>query len=79
MNDSCIFCLKSPSNATPFCPDNPGEGCTYGMRHDYGAGEVEKAKLQPKKAPDKQLCVKCGLHAKNPASTGNGCTHEYPA
>jgi hypothetical protein len=74
----CIFCFKSPSNPTPWCPTNPGNGCTYGLGHEYPLNESEKPKQPPKK-PDKQLCLKCGLHAKNPASATNGCSHEYPA
>jgi hypothetical protein len=73
----CIFCLKSPSDPTPWCRDNPGAGCTYGLGHEYPVAEIEKPKFEKK--PDKKLCVKCGLHLKNPASATNGCSHEYPA
>jgi len=73
----CIFCMKHESDTTPWCPDNPGEGCTYGCGHEYPPGEAEKPKQPPKK-PDKNRCVKCDLHRKNPAAATNGCTHEFP-
>lgn len=73
----CIFCLKDQANPIPWCPDNPGNGCTYGLGHEFPLGEEAKPKQSGKK-PDKQLCTKCGLHAKNPASATNGCVHEYP-
>jgi hypothetical protein len=34
--------------------------------------------IQQKKV-DKRLCVKCGLHQKNPLAATSGCTHEYPS
>ena len=75
----CIFCLKHPSDTSPWCAGNPGEGCQYGMHHEYPDGEYAKAKpkQQPKK-PDSKLCTKCGLHPKNPLSQSNGCSHDYP-
>jgi hypothetical protein len=78
----CIFCNKAPGDPTPWCTDNPGEGCTYGMHHEFPGSEfdpkVKKPAKQPVKKADKQVCVKCNLHAKNPASASNGCVHEYP-
>ena len=68
----CIFCLKLPSDPTPWVRDNPGKGCTYGLEHEY----PEEPTKQPKKV-DKKLCTKCGLHPKNPASSTNGCEHLY--
>ena len=79
-NQVCIFCYKHESRTDPYCPTNPGFGCTYGMHHDYGQGDAVKVKQQAQgKKPDKQLCTKCGLHAKNPAGATNGCEHTYPA
>jgi hypothetical protein len=72
----CIHCMKNEGDLTPWCKDNPGLGCTYGLGHEYL--EPIKPKQQAKKA-DKQLCTKCGLHLRNPASATNGCAHEYPA
>jgi hypothetical protein len=54
--------------------DNPGQGCTYGFAHEYP--EAAKPVKQEKK-PDKNRCVKCNLHPKNPASATNECAHEY--
>lgn len=91
MSDAhCIHCFKAESNKTPWCPDNPGLGCQYGLGHEYPCavcgnllckthvpGEEAKPKQAPKK-PDKKLCTKCGLHVKNPAAATNGCEHDYP-
>jgi hypothetical protein len=74
----CVFCGRDESDTRPWCPDNPGKGCTYGLGHDYGLGEGVKPKQAEKKV-DKQLCAKCGLHVRNPASATNGCVHEYPS
>lgn len=63
----CIFCLRRREDA--------GETCTYGLGHEFPA---EEKKAQPPKKADKQICSKCALHAKNPASQANGCQHEYP-
>lgn len=71
----CIHCLKHESNKTPWCPENPGHGCTYGFAHEYPSSESAKPKQIAKK--DTKLCTKCGLHAKNPASVSSGCAHEY--
>jgi hypothetical protein len=73
---TCVFCLKHRGDPTPWVADNPGDGCTYGMKHEFP--EPEKPKQQAPKR-DASLCTKCGLHAKNPASQKNGCEHEYPA
>ena len=75
---TCIFCLRDAVTAEPFCKDNPGHGCTYGFHHEGVEGLVEKPKPAPK-GPDKKLCLKCGLHPKNPAASTNGCAHEYAA
>jgi ribosomal protein L40E len=73
----CIHCLRHASDTRPWCPDNPGSGCTYGLGHEYPLTEEAKPKQPPRKQ-DKQLCMKCGLHVRNPTSAQNGCTHEYP-
>lgn len=76
MTDLCIFCMR-PDGCPPYCTDNPGKGCTYGLGHEFPDGEETKPKQQPKKI-DKNVCTKCGLHARNPASVTNGCAHDYP-
>ncbi len=73
----CIYCFKHQGDKTPWCPDNPGNGCTYGLGHEYPVTEAEKPKQPPRKT-DKNLCAKCGLHIKNPASASSDCAHEYP-
>lgn len=72
----CTFCNKVPENTTPWCVDNPGKGCTYGLGHEYPEELVVTKKVLVKK-PDRQLCIKCELHPRNPASDVNGCEHEY--
>lgn len=71
----CIHCLKHEGDPRPWVVANPGNGCTYGLGHEFP--EVEKPKPPPAKKADKQLCLKCGLHPKNPASATNGCAHGY--
>ena len=73
----CIYCFKGESNKTPYCPENPGALCQYGLGHEYPITKDDKPK-QPVKRADKNVCAKCGLHARNPASATNGCPHEYP-
>jgi hypothetical protein len=73
----CTFCLRHESRLEPFCPENPGHGCTYGLHHEYPIDPNEKPKAAGKK-PDKSICTKCSLHMRNPASATNGCVHEYP-
>lgn len=81
MGRTCVFCFKDEGRTDPWVPGNPGEGCTFGMRHDYGdnLAPVKAAAPSPQvKKPSKNLCTKCGLHPNNPASSTNGCAHEYP-
>lgn len=70
----CIFCFKFADDPAPWVAGNPGHGCTYGLGHEYP--KTEKP-TQPARKVDRQLCTKCGLHPKNPASSTNGCAHEY--
>jgi hypothetical protein len=72
----CVFCFQG-ANPKPFCPDNPGEGCSYGLRHDYDSVEP-KEKLKPVAKVDKQRCLLCDLHRRNPASATSECKHTYP-
>jgi hypothetical protein len=75
MDRLCVFCLKHESDKTPWIESNPGKGCTYGYAHEYLEPEVQP-EIQQKK-PDKKLCVKCGLHPKNPLASTNNCEHTY--
>lgn len=74
----CIFCLRVEGDPTPWVAANPGEGCQYGLHHEYEPGAEAKPKQPPRKV-DKNICTKCNLHAKNPASTASDCAHEYPS
>jgi hypothetical protein len=60
----CVFCLTHEMR---------GAACTYLMPHEYPARP--KATAAPR--VDRQLCVKCGLHPKNPAGAASACAHEY--
>lgn len=73
----CIFCFQGPSNPKAWCTENPGHGCTYGLHHEWPEAIPAEKPKQVKKA-DKQVCSKCSLHAKNPASASSECQHEYP-
>lgn len=70
----CTFCLQLDTQTTPWCPSNPGAGCTYGLGHEYPTEPVV-AKAPAKR--DTKRCIKCDQHPKNPASATNGCEHEY--
>jgi hypothetical protein len=74
--DICIFCVRHQSCTVPWCPDNPGRGCTYGYGHEYPLPQ-QKTKQTVAKKLDAKLCTPCGLHPKNPKSDMNGCTHVY--
>lgn len=73
--NACIFCFRLPG-APPWVLDRPGLGCTYALSHEYPAALT---KAPAPKARDAALCVRCGLHPKNPASMANGCDHQYEA
>lgn len=73
----CTFCSRHESDKRPWVPSNPGLGCTYGYAHEFPEAPVVKAK--PEKKTDKKLCIKCGLHPKNPAFATKVCEHEYPS
>jgi len=75
-NEGCIFCLQYQGIAQPFCKDNPGKGCTYGFHHSFDEPTVAPIQKQTKKV-DKQVCLKCNMHIKNPNSNTNGCAHVY--
>lgn len=79
----CVFCHRAEGDAVPWCTENPGNGCQYGLHHDYGDGLTPTvatvAPVKQAKKVDKNVCTKCGLHAKNPASAASDCAHEYPA
>ena len=73
---TCVFCFRAEGDLAPFCPENPGKGCTYGLAHEYPGAGVAPALPVPKRR-DAKLCVLCGLHPRNPASATNGCAHSY--
>jgi hypothetical protein len=45
--------------------------CTYGQPHEY-------ATLEKSMIPVEDLCIRCGLHPRNPAAAINGCNHRMP-
>jgi hypothetical protein len=63
--DVCIFCLGHRGNVAA--------SCTYGLQHEFPNKEVKKQVAKR----DAQLCIRCGLHAKNPTSRTSECAHEY--
>ncbi len=77
-NRLCIQCRRPESDPTPWVLDNPGKGCLYGLEHLYEEDLAPKAKQPQVKKPSKSLCIKCGLHPKNPLAQTNGCEHEFP-
>lgn len=74
-NNLCIFCIRPEGDPRSWVPSNPGKGCTYGLAHEFPPSEEKQP--QQAKVRDAKLCVKCGLHPKNPTSSTNGCEHEY--
>lgn len=73
----CIFCLCTDTNLIPWVPDNPGKGCQYGLMHEFPEKVVSVAAKPTEKKLPKNLCLKCGLHPKNPLSATNECEHQY--
>jgi hypothetical protein len=68
----CVFCHKHRSRC------QPGKTCLYVDWHEFPAGQEIKKAEQPKPKVDKQICLVCKVHRKNPASATNGCQHQYP-
>jgi len=74
----CIFCFGRPP---------PGLECTYGLHHEFpkeklpvisvGGTKESGWGTGPTKKPDAKLCVKCGIHPKNPLFASNGCEHLF--
>lgn len=74
----CIFCRCHTSDAEKQAmreavPVNKTT-CTYGALHSFHLDEKPK---EQKKVVDKQLCLVCGKHPKNPAYATNGCQHKH--
>lgn len=68
--DVCIFCLTCRVNVKPVC--------SYGLHHEFLEQIKQPSKVAAQsKVPDKKLCVKCGLHTKNPKAQTNGCAHTF--
>jgi hypothetical protein len=66
----CIFCLSHKSRCLP-------DNCTYKGHHEFpGEESAKEDKPAPKVKVDLKLCIKCGMHPKNPKAAG--CEHEYP-
>lgn len=63
INNCCIFCL--------FHKDHVAQVCTYGMYHEFPQVILEKKTVKI----DRKICIKCGLHPKNPKAVG--CDHEF--
>lgn len=64
--DICIFCLTHRDDVEP--------KCSYDFHHEF-----PEVKVVQEKKVDKGLCLKCGLHKRNPKSQSNGCNHNYEA
>lgn len=74
--DVCIFCLRCRGNLDLTSITTSKTGCTYGLGHEFP--EPVHVPMKTVKKIDKQLCTRCGLHRKNPASARSECEHEYP-
>lgn len=70
--DCCVFCLRCRGNIA----EPEARTCTYGMGHEFPQAAPQR---QPERPRDASLCVRCGLHPRNPASATNGCEHSYVA
>lgn len=71
----CIFCMRTAPVTVPYCNDNPGKGCTYGMQHEFLV--PLKPAIDNVQKRDAKLCLKCNLHPKNPTFNEKGCDHEF--
>jgi len=84
--DFCIFCLATRAEIalgaplafywTPNAPLHAANRCTHGCAHEFPV--LAKPEPPPMKR-DPKLCVRCGLHPRNPAAANNGCAHEFEA
>lgn len=68
----CIFCIRSDDFKGQVTTLGPGP-CTYGLKHEFNESVVQVKQQQPKKDSGKNLCIKCGMHPKNPKAVG--CDH----
>lgn len=60
--EMCIFCFGYKSNNAQ-CP--------------YGTHEYPKRPVKQERKKDTQLCLKCGMHPRNPKYQANECEHEH--
>jgi len=80
---SCIHCAATPAEIAKGEPLaffwteglHAADRCTYGLGHEMPAAPKSAPTSGPKRDP--KLCVKCGLHPRNPASSSSGCEHVY--
>jgi hypothetical protein len=61
---------KEPKQFCIYChaPEDTDSKCTYSLPHKFAS--LDKAIV-----PVEELCIRCGLHPRNPAATVNGCNH----
>lgn len=64
----CTFCFVHRDRVQP-------KTCTYGMHHEYSEDAIVKTPPKQEVKKSKSLCVKCGLHPKNPKAIG--CEHVF--
>lgn len=65
----CVFCCVHRDREQPAT-------CSYGMHHEYPEDAVLVKPPKPQvKGRDKNLCLKCGMHPKNPKAAG--CDHVF--
>jgi hypothetical protein len=65
----CIQCFRHEEDVV-------GADCLYGLDHLF-AKTKEMEKFIPSRKRDAKLCLKCGLHPKNPTAAVNNCQHEF--
>ena len=72
----CTYCLQHSERKISYFKTSTG--CSYDLHHSY-----DEESLRPKPQPvqvvklKKDLCVKCGIHPRNPIFLTNGCVHEF--
>ena len=86
----CIFCFRSKERIEEVKKMHVASGqpetdeyriktglvCSYAFHHEYNEQIASKPKQVAKSS--KEICGRCNLHLRNPASKMNGCEHEYP-
>lgn len=85
-NDHCLFCFRhraaiecAKANNSSSLSDEQridnGILCSFGCAHEFLVSATQPKQVH--KTNNNDVCRRCGLHKRNPASNTNGCQHTY--